>query len=125
MAAFDSLVDASYEGIRFPVTSAPVDGGHDSVEHRAYLRPGAVIEPTGRKAYRGTLVIPLVNTDLLMRRYGGPLFPDLLDRLRLKFQDRPLGRLVHPQLGPLDAHIASWPFELTAEDRGGVRMTVS
>jgi len=122
--AFSALVEASYDGIGFPVTSAPVEGGHDSVEHRAYLRRGSVIEPTGLKAYRGTLVIPLVNTDGLVRRYG-TLFPDLLERLRLKFQDRPIGRLVHPLLGPLEAHVASWPVELTAEDRGGARMTLS
>ncbi len=122
--AFSALVEASYEGVAFPCSSAPFEGGHDSVEHRAYLRRGSAIEPTGLKAYRGTLVVPLVNAPALVRRFG-TLFPDLLERLRLKFHDHPIGRLVHPVLGPLDAHIAGWPAELTAEDRGGARMTIT
>lgn len=121
-----SLVDASFEGVRFPVSRAPVEGGHDSAEHKTYLRAGAVIEPTGRQPYSGTLEVPLVNTPGLEARYGGGggLFPRLLERLRWTFEATPIGRLVHPVLGALTVHIKAWPFEAEAESRGGVTMRV-
>lgn len=119
-----ALVDASFEGIRFPVVRAPVEGGHDSAEHKAYLRAGAVIEPTGRQPYTGTLEVPLVNAPGLESRYGGQLFPRLLEQLRGLFESTPIGRLVHPVLGALTVHIKAWPFEAEAESRGGVTMRV-
>lgn len=120
-----ALVDASYEGVRFPVVRAPVEGGHDSAEHKVYLRAGAVIEPTGRQPYTGTLEIPLINAPELESRYGGSLFPRLLERLRGLFESKAIGRLVHPVLGAITAHIKTWPFEAEAESRGGVTMRVS
>jgi prophage DNA circulation protein len=117
-----ALVDASYEGVRFPVSRANVEGGHDSAEHKAYLRDGAVHEPTGRQPYSGTLEVPLMNIPALESRYGGQLFPRLLERLRGLFESKPIGRLVHPVLGALDVHVKAWPFDAESESRGGVTM---
>lgn len=119
----DTILDAEYEGVRFPVSEAPYQGGHDHAAHSAYLRPGAVYEPTGRKAYTGRLVCPMVNTADLERRYG-VLFPDLVERLRLKLQDRPIGRLVHPVLGALTVMVTDWSAEVTSDNRSGTPITL-
>lgn len=122
--ALSDLPECSYEGTIFPVERCDWQGGNDLVEHTAYRRPGADIEPTGWKAYRGSLVIPLVNADRLVARYG-ELFPGLrYDLLRL-FQDTPIGALVHPTLGRLTVGIGEISETTAPDDRGGVRLTVN
>ncbi len=121
--ALKDLPDAEYNGIRFPVERAEWQGGNDLVEHTAYRRPGADIEPTGRKPYRGSFVIPLINTPALVARYG-QLFPGLRYDLVTAFEDRPIATLWHPTLGQLVAAIGDVSETASAEDRGGVRLTV-
>ena len=121
--ALSALPECSYDGIVFPVERAEWDGGNDLVEHVAYRRPGADVEPTGRKAYRGTLTIPLVNAPRLVARYG-ELFPGLRFDLLTRFEERPIATLVHPTLGQITAAIGEVSETAEAGDRGGVRMTV-
>ena len=45
----DTLAEATYEGVPFPVSTLSVEGGHDFAEHTAYLRRGADMEPCGQK----------------------------------------------------------------------------
>lgn len=121
--ALKDLPDAEYNGIRFPVERAEWQGGNDLVEHTAYRRPGADVEPTGRKAYRGSFVIPLINTPALVARYG-QLFPGKRFDLVTAFEDRPIATLWHPTLGQLTAAIGDVSETASADDRGGVRLTV-
>lgn len=112
------LVDASYEGEAFLCAELDSEHGHDSVEHRAYLRPGADVEPTGRKAVRGTLEIALYN-DL---QAGS--FPGKRNRLFQLFAERPIGALAHPTEGLLTAHIKTWKEKVDPEKRSGVTVSV-
>ena len=123
MTDFDVIPEASYRGILFPVESADVDGGTDFVEHVAYRRRGADMEPAGLKAYKGTLTIPLINTGPLVQRYG-TLWPDLRADLVQMFSDNPIGTLIHPTWGSLEVAILSWSTKDAPEIRNGQRLTV-
>ena len=123
MTDFDVIPEASYRGILFPVESADVDGGTDFVEHVAYRRRGADMEPAGLKAYKGTLTIPLINTGPLVQRYG-TLWPDLRADLVQMFSDHPIGTLIHPTWGSLEVAILSWSTKDSPDLRNGQRLTV-
>jgi len=123
MTDFDVIPEASYRGVLFPVESADVDGGTDFVEHTAYRRRGADMEPTGLKAYKGSLTIPLLNTGPLVQRYG-TLWPDLRADLVQMFSDNPIGTLIHPTWGSLEVAILSWSTKDAPEVRNGQRLTV-
>ena len=123
MTDFDVIPEASYRGILFPVESADVDGGTDFVEHVAYRRRGADMEPAGLKAYKGTLTIPLINTGPLVQRYG-TLWPDLRADLVQMFSDHPIGTLIHPTWGSLEVAILSWSAKDSPDLRNGQRLTV-
>ena len=123
MTDFDVIPEASYRGILFPVESADVDGGTDFVEHVAYRRRGADMEPAGLKAYKGSLTIPLLNTGPLVQRYG-TLWPDLRADLVQMFSDHPIGTLIHPTWGSLEVAILSWSTKDAPEIRNGQRLTV-
>lgn len=121
--ALSTLPECSFDGIVFPVERAEWEGGNDLVEHTAYRRPGADVEPTGRKAYRGTLTIPLINAPRLVARYG-ELFPELRGDLLRRFEESPIATMVHPTLGQITAAIGEVSESAEAGDRGGVRLTV-
>lgn len=121
--AFTRLAEASFDGLIFPVERAEWQGGNDLAEHLAYRRPGADIEVTGRKPYRGTLVIPCINTAALVARYG-ELFPGKRFDLLTRFEERPIATLVHPTLGSLTAAIGEVSESAEASERSGVRLTV-
>jgi prophage DNA circulation protein len=117
----ETLSEASYEGIIFPVSAAKTEGGHGAVEHRAYRRRGADVEPTGLEPYRGTLTIPMVRG---LTRYPD-LFPGGYFDLISKFEGTPIGMLTHPTKGTFPALIKAWPETLTAENQSGVTLEVS
>lgn len=124
MADFDTLTEASYEGVTFPVTDAPVDGGNDFAEHTAYRREGADMEPTGRRAFSGSLTIPCINTRGFVARYG-TMWPDKATDLISLFGATPRGTLVHPLLGTLVVAIATELSQSGASEvRNGVTLTV-
>jgi len=123
MTDFDLIPEASYRGIRFPLETADVDGGTDFVEHTAYRRRGADMEPAGLKAYKGSLTIPLINSGPLVERYG-TLWPDMRYELVTEFSDHPIGTLVHPTWGSLEVAILSWSAKDSPDLRNGQRLTV-
>lgn len=124
MTDFDRLPEAEYRGIRFPVESSDMEGGNDFVEHTAYRRRGADMEPAGIKAYRGSLTIPLINTGPLVARYG-TLWPDLRSDLIAEFEAHPIGTLVHPTWGTLEIAVQSWSASDAPEMRNGQRLKVT
>lgn len=113
--------EASYEGVAFPLANAETDGGHDFAEHTSYGRAGVDNEPTGRKAYDGTLKIPLVNG---LIGYGNTLFPDRYQDLITALETHPLGTLVHPTKRRLTVAMISWHEELVSEVQNGLWLTV-
>jgi prophage DNA circulation protein len=123
MTDFDLIPEASYRGIRFPLETADVDGGNDFAEHVAYRRRGADMEPTGLKAYKGTLTIPLINSGPLVERYG-TLWPDMRYDLVTEFTEHPIGTLIHPTWGSLEVAILSWSAKDSPDLRNGQRLTV-
>lgn len=124
LAEFDLLPDCSYRNIAFPLENADVECGNDFAEHVAYRRRGSDMEPAGVKAYSGTLTIPLINTQRLVRRYG-TLFPTKRNDLVRAFTRFPIGTLVHPTWGSLQVAILSWRTQDAPDVRNGQRMTVS
>lgn len=121
--ALRDLPEAEFNGVRFPVERSEWQGGNDLVEHVAYRRPGADVEPTGRKPYRGSFVVPLINTPVLVARYG-QLFPGKRFDLLTAFENTPIATLWHPTLGQMTAAIGDVSEAADAGDRGGVRLTV-
>lgn len=116
-----TLVDAEYEGVAFPTIEAPVEGGHDGVEHTAYGRRGSDCESTGRRAERGALKIPFVAP---LRGYGSDLYPARFVEFLEKIRTVPIGRLTHPLLGDFTAWVREWKIDLDADVRNGVVVEV-
>ena len=124
-APFDnSLLDADYEGVRFPVSEFSVQGGHSSAKHRSYRRRGADIEWTGQEPYSGTMTVPMFDVPQLNDRYGERMFPEHMRTLIDKFESTPIGEMVHPSLGQIQVHIDSWPHKAGSDNRSGVPLEV-
>lgn len=119
----DNLLEASYEGITFPVSDADSSTENGFVAHKAYRRPGADIEPTGREPYQGSLTMPLVNDTQLIQQYG-TIFPDLLEQLRQKIIDKPIGNFTHPRFGVFTAFMQKLSEPLRATTRNGLFATL-
>lgn len=113
------ILEASFEGVQFPVADVEVQDGHDIIPHVAYQRPGADIEPTGPKARSGKLTIPMLN-DI---GYG-TLFPGRYLELRQKIRDNPLGEFTHPLEGNMVASLHTVSIQASADNRSGVMMTI-
>lgn len=122
-ADFDTLAEASYEGVKFPLADAPVEGGNDFAEHTAYRRSGSDMEPTGWRAYSGSLTIPCINTAGLVRRYG-QMWPDKATDLFALFKSKPRGQLIHPLLGTLTVAVMDVSQTGDSAVRNGVTLTV-
>lgn len=119
----DTLPECSFEGVEFPVESFVVEGGNDAVDHVAYLRRGADIEPTGLRAYSGSFEVPLVDTQELVRRYGNLSEAKRFELISL-FETTPIGSLIHPTKGQFRALIADWKESARGDERNGTRFTV-
>lgn len=120
---FDRLSEATYQGVTFPVSDAPCEGGNDFAEHTAYRRAGADMEPTGWRAWSGSLTIPCINTEALTRRYG-VLWPDKRTELLDLFRENPRGELSHPLLGNLVVAVTDVSQSGGSDVRNGVTLTV-
>lgn len=110
--------------VRFPVQGARATGGHDSAKHVAYRRDGADFEPTGLKAYEGTLTVPLLDVPALNRRYG-TMVPGVRTALIEAFEANPIGRLTHPFRGVLLVMLGDWTETMDPENRSGTIMEVT
>ena len=119
-----NCTDASWAGVVFPVASIKNEEGHGIVGHEAYGRPGADQEPTGRKPWRGTLVVPLFNDASLVARYG-TLYPGLWTTLRAALRAYPLATFVHPTLGAFQAACTGFSWSEEPTRRNGVTMQIS
>jgi prophage DNA circulation protein len=122
----EELIEASYgslDGVTrvdFPTSELEIDAGHDLVEHTAYRRDGADLEPAGRKPMRGTITAELWN-DI----GEGALFPDRYRQLLAILAANPIGNLFHPVFGSIVVGAAAWPHKLTATERSGLQLRIS
>ncbi len=121
---FATLQEASFAGTIFPVDNIEVNGGNDLAEFSAFRRDGADIQPAGRKAWKGSLSIPCINTTPLVTKYG-TLFPDLAYDLLQLFTTTPIATLTLPTFGNLTAAISEVTHTSAADDRSGVRIRVT
>lgn len=119
----ENLLDASYEGVTFPVSEAETETSHDLARHKAYRRPGADLEPLGLNEDSGTLVVPLFN-DLDGFR-GVDMYPGRYRRLLDVIRQTPIGRLVHPTRGPVRAAIVVVKEKLLATQRNGIVLSLA
>jgi prophage DNA circulation protein len=110
-----TLNEAAFEGVEFPTMDSAIEFGHDYVEHTAYLRPGAEIEPAGLKAIRGKLTVPMLN-DI---GYG-TLYPSRYLALRRAIEANALGTFTHPTEGIMTACLHTVRVVATPENRSGV-----
>lgn len=110
----ENLQTAAFEGVEFPYSEAPHEGGHDGVAHKAFGRRGADQQPTGQQPFRGSFVIPFL-TDIDPR-----LYPERVKQFYRALADHPIGRLRHPSLGTFLVKVGTWREELTAEVGNGV-----
>ena len=120
----DTLAEATYGEITFPVSALSVEGGHDFAEHTAYLRRGADMEPCGQKPYSGSFTIPCVDTPQLVARYG-ELFLGLRAGIVSLFEDAPIGTLTLPGYRTFTAAVKTWGSELSPDVRNGTDLKVT
>jgi prophage DNA circulation protein len=113
------ILEGNFEGVEFPVSEATTEGGHDLVEHMAYLRRGADLEPTGEQPLRGKLSIPFIN-DI---GYGR-LYPDVYTNFRRVMASNPIGVLTHPTEGIFEASLHKFRVVASPETRSGVMVEV-
>lgn len=117
----ETILEAEFEGIKFPVASADTDTGHDFAAHAAYRIPGDDVEWLGRKSDKGTLVVPLHSG---VTGAGPDLYPGRYWRLLNKIKRSPMGRLVHPVRGPMTALLHSWHESFHGDERSGVTLQI-
>lgn len=120
----DELVPASFEGIAFPTGALRDEAGNVLVQHVAHGRRGADLEFTQERPQSGTIEVPLFNDSALVRRYGGPLAPNLERRLIAAFRATPIGTLYHPLLGSFRAGVDSWSRHTDPQRRNGWTLEV-
>jgi prophage DNA circulation protein len=120
--ALGKLAEFAFEGITFPVISAETEGGNDFAVHEAEGKPGADLESTGRKPFRGTFRIACL--DGLVAPYGN-FFSDHYVDVRNAFADHPIGDLAHPTHGLLTAGITDYKETLDPMVRSGLFIDVS
>lgn len=123
-SAARQLQGYAFEGVEFPVSASEIDGGNDVTEHKAYLRPGADVEGTGRDAYRGTFTIECFDD---LRAPWGNVFTeryfDIIDAFERTAASG--GRFRHPLLGTFTAFITKWKPKLDPSKGNGVTIDVS
>lgn len=118
---FDTiLLDAAYAGVEFPVGNVSVEHGHTIVQHRAWGRPGADCEPTGREPVSGSLTALFING---LAGWGN-LFPERYQDFIRTVDKHPIGQLTHPTHGILTVAIDKVRVTATADERNGVHVEV-
>jgi hypothetical protein len=119
---FEQLLPAcSFGGVGpLPVVEQETDGGHAFVEHEAYGRAGADLEPTGQKAYRGSVTFALFNG---LRGFPSDLWPDRYYDLLVKIEAG-VDTFVHHTKGSFQALLHDWKEKADPDHRDGVYLTV-
>lgn len=115
------VLAADFEGIGFPVTTCPFEGGHRGTEHEANGRKGADCESTGQLPYRGTLGIPCVEG---LRGHPTAL-TETYRELIAKMETTPIGSFTHPVLGGMQAWFKHWHVVPDANSRNGWQLEVT
>lgn len=117
-----AILQASYEGIAFPVTGLSDTLSNDAAIHRAYMVPGGMIEPTGYAPRTGTATVAFDN-GVPWGDGSVPLFPDVFQAFLTAVRNSPIGTLVHPHYGPIRALLSNVRVETRPTTRSGVMVT--
>jgi prophage DNA circulation protein len=120
MSRFDTLQQASFNGIKFPVDEIEVRGSIRDHVHEYPHSPGGTPEKEGRKLYEIDLVCPFHDTFV---KYPG-LYPDGLALLRSNFENETTATLVVPTIGSIKAYAMTWTQRATGKQRSGERVTL-
>ena len=116
----NSLLEAKFRDIAFPVTDFRISVTQDIAEHKRPDQDGALIEATGRNAIRFTASIPFFQG--LAR---GPnenwtdLYPDRHRTFLAAMANRSAGQLQHPSFGVVTVKPVSVHSSLSADRRQG------
>jgi prophage DNA circulation protein len=114
----ETVLAAAFAGVEFPVERESTSLGHDIVEHTARGQDGADLEPTGWRARRGSIVVPLfIDLD-------PALFPDRHDELIEAIRRNPIGDFTHPFEGLMRATLKEIQRDGHPDERSGVRLTI-
>lgn len=116
MSALDEMVQASFDGIVFPVKRVQVRGGLRDHVHEYPKSPGGAPEKLGRKLYTITMEGPFLNT---FPKYGADLYPGSLGTLFDRFENEITSDLVVPNIGTIKAYCTNWSRDLEAKIRSG------
>ncbi len=117
--AVSSLPLLRWRGLAAPCIESPWEGGHEQAP-RAYPYVDAEgHDNTGRRSYVVRANLAFNNT------IEADLFPDRLRQWVAALEDGSAGRLEHPVLGTFDARVLAWAGTLSAQDRGGVTLSVT
>ena len=101
---FQTLQQASFNGIKFPVREVNIVGGIRDHEHEYPHAPGSAPEKLGRKAYKFQMQGLFFQN---LPKYPN-LYPSGLDNLRDAFEQQLSGDLVIPTIGTITAYARDW-----------------
>lgn len=107
-----------YDGLTAPCDSAPFQGGHVQAPREFPYIDGDGHDNVRRKSYTTTVTLYFiegVEEGSFTRKW--PVW-------RERLEDGSAGDLRHPLLGNFRARVNSWSGELTAQNRGGIVVTV-
>jgi len=102
--AFDSLPQASFFGVPFPVSKIELTCSLRDHIHEYPHSPGGAPEKLGRKLYEIHLTVPAYQG---LAKYP-TIWPDDYTGLRQRFETGKSGELVIPTVGTITAYCTSW-----------------
>lgn len=116
-----NLLQASLDGVEFPVAERQVMTGRHFARYQYAFRDGQGVEDLGRKTYEFNLTIPL------FRGVNVGHYPDTFNRLVAIVEDVELRgevEYVDPEYGPFDVKIVDYSWSTDPARRDGGMLTL-
>ncbi|HEX2879303.1 MAG TPA: DNA circularization N-terminal domain-containing protein [Polyangiaceae bacterium] len=115
MPAFDSLQQAQFGQIKFPIESCRMKSTLRKHDHEYPPAPGAATEKMGRTPY---IIEMMGNFQTTFKRYPD-LWPKGVFELRKLYEQVKTEKLVIPTVGTIDAFQIEWDQSMEAKIRSG------
>lgn len=126
MPLFDKIQRASFDGLAFPVKSVRIKGKFRYHTHEYLRTPGGLNEKMARGLYSIDMgAVFDGNVEGLGFDAAGPLWPNVLNVLRQKYEQGITSTLVVPTIGSFQAFMPDWDQEMLATHRSGETATLS
>jgi hypothetical protein len=120
----DTLFEAKWRDVSFPVTSFQLVGSHDLAQHKKPDQDGARIEATGRNPLQFRATIPFRNgATPAPSEHWGVLYPTTWALFIAAMADRATGTLQHPSFGKVPCKPVTFESMLSAQVRDGEDVT--